>query len=182
MSLDPVERVEDDHPLLDRDVVRVEPALLARTAAEDPQMCVWHRSRPRQWSPGPSRAAQLVGHRWEGRSPDRHRPVGVPGDHAVEAVPARLVGRRVVEPAVGAAALGPLAGAAGDRLGHDQQVVQLEDEVPAGIEDPTAGHLDGGEAADAGRPARRGPASRSASSRKMPTRRCIISWRSRWMA
>ena len=42
----------------------------------------------------------------------------------------------MVDPAVGAAALGPLPGAAGDRLGDDQQVPQLEDEVPARVVGP----------------------------------------------
>ena len=44
---------------------------------------------------------------------------------------------------MGAAALGPLAGAAGDRLGDGQQVVELEDEVPARVERPPAGRPDG---------------------------------------
>ena len=61
MALDPVEGVEDDHPLLDRDVEVVEVTLLAGAAAEDPKVCVGHRCLRRQWSPASS-AAQLVGH------------------------------------------------------------------------------------------------------------------------
>ena len=52
---------------------------------------------------------------------------------------------RVVEPAVGAAALRPLARAAGDRLGHDQHVAQLEDEVPGGVVGAAAADPDDGQ-------------------------------------
>ena len=54
MALDPVERVEDDHPLLDRDVELVEAPLLAGAAAEDLQVCVRHPIL-RQWALLPSR-------------------------------------------------------------------------------------------------------------------------------
>ena len=88
----------------------------------------------------------------------------------------------IVEAAVGAAALGPLAGAAGDRLGHGQQVAELEDEVPARVVGPPAGGPDRRQPRAelgqlAGSPRRGRPPSR-----KIPTRRCIISCRSRWMA
>src|SRR4029077_20642167 len=61
VALDPVERIEDDHPLLDRDVELVEPTLCAGAAAEDLQVCVGHRCLRRQWSPLRSRARSSSG-------------------------------------------------------------------------------------------------------------------------
>ena len=55
VTLDPVEGIEDDHPLLDGDVELVEATFLAGAAAEDPQVCIRHRCLRRQWSLLPSR-------------------------------------------------------------------------------------------------------------------------------
>ena len=86
-----------------------------------------------------------------------HRPVGAAGDDVVEVAPALVVGRRVVEPAVRAAALGPRPGAPGDRLGDGQQVVELEHEVPARVVDPVADRPDGAPALAERRQLRRAP-------------------------
>ena len=48
VTLDPVEGIEDDHPLLDRDVELVEMRVLAGLAAEDPQVRVGHSCLRRQ--------------------------------------------------------------------------------------------------------------------------------------
>ena len=55
MALDPVQGVEDDHPLLDRHVELVEATLLAGAAAEDSQVGVGHPFLRRQWSLPPRR-------------------------------------------------------------------------------------------------------------------------------
>ncbi len=182
VALDPVEGVEDDHPLLDRHVELVEAAGLAGLAAEDPQVCVGHRSSSRL--SGRRRASSrsspaIVG---SGVVATAIEPSGPRATTLLTAAPCRSSVLGVVEPAVGAAALRPLAGAAGDRLRHDEQVAQLEDEVPARVERPTAARPGRSPSAVRSSASRRIASSRSASTRKMPTRRCIIAWRSRWIA
>ena len=86
----------------------------------------------------------------------------------------------VVEPAVGAAALGALAGRARDGLRDREHVAQLEDEVPAWVE-AAAGRLPPACCQRASKSSRRAmAASRSASVRKMPTSDCIVCCRSSW--
>src|SRR5438093_2294790 len=86
---------------------------------------------------------QLVGHLGQRGRGHLHRAVGSAPDDAVAPAPAGLVGLGMVDPAVGAAALGPLQGTARDRLGDDEQVAQLEDEIPARVECPPAADADG---------------------------------------
>ena len=93
VALDPVEGVEDDHPLLDRHVELVEPALLVGAAAEDSQVGVWHRSSAVSGRSA-EQAAQLVGHRRGVASSPRTSRRRAAGDDAVDAAPAWLVGRR----------------------------------------------------------------------------------------
>ena len=75
VALDPVEGVEDDHPLLDRHVELVEAPLLAGAAAEDLQVCVRHPIL-RQWALLPSRLRSSSDIAGSGVAGDRHRAVG----------------------------------------------------------------------------------------------------------
>src|SRR5215210_2910926 len=75
--------------------------------------------------------AQLVGERRQRRRRDLHRVAGAAGRRLLARTD--RVGIRKVETAVGAPALAPLAGAAGDRLGDDEHVANLEDEAPGGV-------------------------------------------------
>ena len=87
VALDPVQGVEDDHPLLDRDVELVEVALLAGAAAEDPEVCVRHPILRRQWSLLPSRARSSAGISGSGVVSTVIDAVGAAGDDAVDAGP-----------------------------------------------------------------------------------------------
>ena len=141
VTLDPVQGVEHDHPLLGRDVELVEVAGGARRAAEDPEVRLRHRSLRRQCAPSrrPASSRDIFGSLavLTAMPPSRARDTML-----LRVAPVLVVGSRVVQPAVRAAALGPLSGAAGDRLGDGQQGAQLEDEVPARVVRPPAVDLD----------------------------------------
>jgi hypothetical protein len=82
--------------------------------------------------------AELGLHLRERRRGDLHRPVGATTSDAIAVVPILFVRLGVVEAAVGAAALGALEREARDGLRNDEQVAQLEHEIPARVEDPAA--------------------------------------------
>ena len=127
VGLDPVEGVEDDHPLLDRDVVVDELAVRVGRPAKDAQVGLWHRAH----SVG-DELAKVVRQGRQRRGRHLHR-LAVAADDAVQRWPTSRRRSGIVDPAVGAAALRALVRAAGDGLGHDQHVAQLVDEAPAGV-------------------------------------------------
>jgi hypothetical protein len=82
--------------------------------------------------------SQLGIHRRQRGRADDHRPIIALRYDAVDVAPALVVEIRVVGPAVRPAALGSQARAARDRLRHDEEIAQLEDQVPARVVGPSA--------------------------------------------
>ena len=114
VALDPVEGVEDDHPLLDRDVELVErdpaPSGLPRKTL---RMCVGHRCAPSsvrccRAGRGARRASRAAA-----RSSTVIVAVAARDDDAVAVAPGASSVAGIVEPAVGAAALRALRGRSG---------------------------------------------------------------------
>ena len=167
IGLDPVEGVEDDHPLLDRDVV-VDELALGRRACRG-RRCRW------AWAIGVTPSAiswrRSSGIAGSGERGDAHVS---PSRRTTLFRPATSRRAREVDAAVGAAALRPLPGAPGDRLGDDQHVAQLEDEVPARVVGAPAADPDPGPAGVQAGQLGRSPRRRSASVRKIPTSDCIV--------
>ena len=134
VRLDPVEGVEHDHPLLDRDVELGVVRALAGLAAEDPQVASSasrnrrHGSVARRGAPAarPASRAAAVGHAASCR---RRRGATT----LLTLAPAR-VGRPGSRAGCGRRGSRSAERAPGDGLGDDQQVAQLEHEVPAGVE------------------------------------------------
>ena len=143
VALDPVEGVEDDHPLLDRHVELVEVPLLAGAAAED-----LAGVRPASDPPVSGRCCRAGSRSSSGIVGQRRRvtviePSAPRRDDAVDRAPAAVVGRR--DSRAGCARRGSRSAARALRVMASETVSrlsQLEDEVPARVVGPAARRAD----------------------------------------
>ena len=175
VALDPVEGVEDDHPLLDRHVEVVEVARSCPALPRKTLRCASrHRFAPSSVVRRRAGSASSSGIAGSGAVVDRHRPSPPSATTLLRVAPRVVVGVRDSRAGCGRRGSRSAGGRCARSPRTRSACSELEDEVPArvvGRDRPSI--RDVGPARPERRRARSSASSRSSSTRKMPTRRCI---------